>query len=467
MLLNDDTIVALATPDSSSAISVIRVSGEKSIDIIDNIFESIKPGKKLKNQSTHTIHLGFLVDMLSSHNNNSYVDQVLISIFRKPFSYTGENMVEISCHGSCYIRKNILKLLIKKGMRIANPGEFTIRSFMNKKLDLIQAEAVADLISSENKCNNDIFIEHIKGTFTKEIKYIKKKLLDLVTLLELQLNFSEEHFIIDDNTKFIRIINILTEKLKYLIESFALGNAIKKGIYVVIFGETNVGKSTFFNKIIKEERSIVSTIHGTTRDLIEGTIILNGILFRFVDTAGIRKTNNSIEIMGIEKTINELKKAQVILYIFNSSVKQSQQKKIVNDINFLRKKYPLTNIFVIANKSDISNFIDIYKISKYSFFFEISSKKTEEVNKVINVLSNIFVEKQKKYKIIVTQIRHYEILKNVLKEISYAKIVYEKKSEDLASFHLKKSLFFLDKITGEKQNEDVLKNIFSKFCIGK
>ncbi|WP_185871964.1 tRNA uridine-5-carboxymethylaminomethyl(34) synthesis GTPase MnmE [Blattabacterium cuenoti] len=466
-MLDDDTIVALATPPiGSSAISVIRISGKNSISIVENIFFSIKPRKKLQNQLTHTIHLGYIIE-----ENNDLLDQVLISIFKSPFSYTGENMIEISCHGSYYIQQKILQLLIRKGIRLARPGEFTFRAFLNKKIDLSQAEAISDLILSENKVYHDISLQHIKGKLSNLIKGLRIKLLNFASLLELELDFSEENMIFVNRKKFFSFLQKLEYTLKDLIESFSLGNAIKKGINVIIIGEPNVGKSTFFNQVIQEDRSIISHIEGTTRDCIEGEIILNGIIFHFFDTAGIRKTIDPIEMMGVEKTMNKIKESQVILYIFDF-LEIKKYKKIINDVQKIQKKYPLKDIFVIANKSDIShlhnhNFIENIKL-KVSYFFAISAKNHNDVQKILDFLSYLFIERLKKQKIVVTQSRHYEALKLSLKEVLLAYDALKKgSSEDLVSIYIKEALRYLGEITGEVTSEDILNNIFSKFCIGK
>ncbi|WP_185871393.1 tRNA uridine-5-carboxymethylaminomethyl(34) synthesis GTPase MnmE [Blattabacterium cuenoti] len=462
--LNDDTIVSLATPIGYSAISVIRISGKNSISIVENIFISIKPGKKLEKQSTHTIHLGYIVS-----ENNNFLDQVLVSIFKSPFSYTGENMIEISCHGSYYIQQQILQLLIRKGIRLSRPGEFTFRAFINKKIDLSQAEAIADLIRSENKVCHEISLHHIKGSLSDTIKNLRKKLLDFASLLELELDFSEEDVVFAKRSELFSFLQELEETLKKLIESFSLGNAIKKGIYVSIIGETNVGKSTFFNQVIQEDRSIVSHIEGTTRDYVEGEIILDGILFHFFDTAGIRKTKDPIEAMGMKKTMKKMEEAQVILYIFDSSNSKKEEKKIIMDIQNIHNEYPLKNIFVIANKSDISSVHNFeYFKSKFPHFFEISSKNFFEVKKVLNALSTFFLDKLKEKKIVITQYRHYEALKLSLKELLLARHAFNNGfSVDLISIYIKEVLRYLGVITGEITNEDILKNIFSKFCIGK
>ncbi|WP_185873600.1 tRNA uridine-5-carboxymethylaminomethyl(34) synthesis GTPase MnmE [Blattabacterium cuenoti] len=465
MLLDDDTIVALATPPMGySAISVIRISGYHSISTVENIFISVKNGKKLENQSTHTIHLGYIVD-----NNKDYLDQVLVSIFRSPYSYTGENMIEISCHGSYYIQKNILQLLIRKGIRLARPGEFTLRAFLNKKMDLSQAEAISDLISSDNQYFHQISFQQIKGNLTNTIKNLRKKLLDFASIIELKLDFSEEDVIFSKRSELIEFLKNLEKTLKYLIKSFSLGNAIKKGIYVVIIGETNVGKSTLFNSIIQENRSIISPIEGTTRDSIEGEVIWNGIHFHFIDTAGIRETKNPIEKMGVIKTMEKIQESSVILYLFEAFNKK-KQKKIIQEIKILHDKYPMKKIIAIANKSDISSFKDFDKLLKSmeTDFFKISAKHNQGIKKILDTLSKFFIDQLKDKNIIVTQYRHYEALKKALKEVLLAHDALNKKlPEDLVSIHIKESLRYLGEITGKITNEDILKNIFSQFCIGK
>ncbi|WP_185851331.1 tRNA uridine-5-carboxymethylaminomethyl(34) synthesis GTPase MnmE [Blattabacterium cuenoti] len=464
-LEDETTIVALATPVGSSALSVFRISGKNSISIVENIFISIKSGKKLENQSTHTIHLGYLIE-----DKNNFLDQVLISIFKSPFSYTGENMVEISCHGSSYLQERILQLLIHKGMRLARPGEFTFRAFLNKKVDLSQAEAIAELIFSENKAYHEISFQQIKGALTDTIKNLQKKLLDFVSLLELKLDFSEEDVIFTEKSELLLFLNELEKTLRDLMKSFSLGNAMKKGVYVVIIGDTNVGKSTLFNHIIQEDRSIVSHIKGTTRDSVEGEIILNGIRFHFVDTAGIRETKDPIEMMGVRKTMKKIQEAQVILYLFEASIKnRKKQKEILNEIQMILDKDSFKKIIAVANKSDQSSFQDFYNLkSKVSYFFEISAKKNQGIKKMLETLSNLFIEKLKEKNIIVTQSRHYEAIKQSLEEILLAhKVFLEKETEELVSIHIREALRHLGKITGEITNEDILKNIFSKFCIGK
>ncbi len=470
MLINDDTIASLATPTiGSGAISIIRISGKNSISIVEDVFISVKPGKKLDHQSTHTIHMGYLVEEVEKEiEEENFLDQVLISVFKTPFSYTGENMIEISCHGSYYIQQKILQLLIKKGIRLARPGEFTLRAFLNKKIDLSQAEAIADLISSENKVFHDISLQQIKGSLSNTIKHLRNKLLDFASILELELDFSEENLIFSDRFDFSLFFDELKKTLKDLIESFSLGNAIKRGIIVVIVGSPNVGKSTLFNSILKEERSIISDKEGTTRDCIEGEIIFNGILFKFMDTAGIRRSKDPIEIIGVKKTMKKIEESEVILYVFDFSSIKSQN-EIIDDIHSIYKKYPSKNIFIVANKSDISYLKNLKHLkSRFSHFFEVSAKNNHGIDEILRTLSHLFIKKLKDKNVIITQSRHYEALKLSLREICLAHDVINKGlSEDLISIHIKEALRHLGEITGETTNEDILKNIFSKFCIGK
>ncbi|WP_185868732.1 tRNA uridine-5-carboxymethylaminomethyl(34) synthesis GTPase MnmE [Blattabacterium cuenoti] len=476
MLKEDTTIIALATPFGTSAISVIRISGKDSISMISKHFHAMKMGKKLYKQSTHTIHLGYIQDdrdqydsFNHEHEHQSFLDQVLVSIFKAPFSYTGENMVEISCHGSEYIQQKIIQFLIRKGMRLAYPGEFTFRAFMNKKLDLSQAEAIFNLISSKNDLSHEISLQQIKGSIYEIIQNLKKQLLHVSSLLELELDFDEDHLVGRNKEDIDDVLNQLKTTLSNLVDSFSLGNAIIQGIGVVIIGETNVGKSTFFNQVIQEERSITSPIKGTTRDFIEGTRMLRGILFRFLDTAGIRKTEDEIEQMGIQKTLKQIETSTVILYILDSCMKKKQQKKIFFDVKNLQKEYPSKTIFVIANKSDISSFHDCYGIKDHvSYFFEISSKNPRDIQKIINTLEKFIIEQFNHYKVVVIQHRHYEAFRLSLKEIKEADDSFNKGiSEEIISIHLKRALQHLEKITGKITSEDILNNIFSQFCIGK
>ena len=310
-MIPQETIVALATPSGAGAIAIIRLSGKDAITIASEVFQSVS-GKDITKHKTHTIHLGHITD------NGKIYDQVLLSIFKGPNSYTGENVIEISCHGSTFIQQQIIQLLLRKGAKMAQAGEFTLRAFLNGKLDLSQAEAVADLIASDNEASHQIAMQQMRGGFSNEIAKLREELLNFASLIELELDFAEEDVEFADRTQFHELLERIEFVLKRLIDSFAVGNVIKNGIPVAIVGEPNVGKSTLLNALLNEERAIVSDIAGTTRDTIEDELVINGIGFRFIDTAGIRETKDVVESIGIQKTFEKIEQAQVVLYLFES-----------------------------------------------------------------------------------------------------------------------------------------------------
>ena len=338
-MIYNDSIVALATPSGAGAIAVIRISGENAISIGNSVFQSIK-GKDLTTQKSHTIHLGHIID------DSKTLDEVLVSIFKSPNSYTGENTVEISCHGSTYIQQQIIQLLLRKGCRMANAGEFTLRSFLNGKMDLSQAEAVADLISSDNEASHQIAMQQMRGGFSNEIAKLREELLNFASLIELELDFAEEDVEFADRTQFHELLSRIEFVLKRLIDSFAVGNVIKNGIPVAIVGEPNVGKSTLLNALLNEERAIVSHIAGTTRDTIEDELVIGGIGFRFIDTAGIRETKDIIEGLGIKKTFEKIEQAQVIIYLLDSSLQTADGSLQMNQIEIekIKNQFPLMTL---------------------------------------------------------------------------------------------------------------------------
>jgi tRNA modification GTPase len=458
MKINNDTISAISTPNGSGAISIIRISGSNSFSIIDKIFFFYKKKKKIKYKNYNNIHLGYI------SNKKNFLDQVMISIFRKPSSYTGEDMIEISCHGSIYIQQKIIQLLIKKGARQAYPGEFTFRSFINGKIDLSQAEAVSDLIASKSYLCNKLSLFQLQGNISNKIKKIKKKLINFASLIELELDFSEENIKLLNRKKFCIFLKKLKIDIKKLIKSFELGNAIKKGIRVVIIGQPNVGKSTLLNSILEKKRAIVSNISGTTRDSIESEINLKGINFRFIDTAGIRKTKNYIEKKSIKNTYFEINEAHIIFYVFDSLF--FNEKKIHHDIKNLKLQFPNKKIFIIANKCDLHTFS---KKKHLNFFLNISAKNGLGLKKLKKLLYNFFYKKlfQNKYEII-NNIRHFECFQKCLKSIiNIQKGLNKKIPFDILYIDVRNSLNLFSEITGEIINDKILKNIFSKFCIGK
>ena len=333
-MIKNDTIIALATPSGVGAISVIRLSGEKSIEIVAAFFNPIKKGKLLNNQKSHTIHLGHIV------NNETLLDEVLVSVFKNPKSYTGENVVEISCHGSSFIQQEIIQLFLKNGCRMADNGEFTMRAFLNGKMDLSQAEAVADVIASNSAASHQIAIQQMRGGITNTLKELRGQLLDFAALIELELDFSGEDVEFADRTKFKNLVTKITLVLKQLIDSFSFGNALKNGIPVAIIGEPNVGKSTLLNSLLNEEKAIVSDIAGTTRDAIEDEIIIDGVAFRFIDTAGIRETKDIIENIGIKKAYEKADNAQLILFLIDANKYNHSKNTFLSEIVRLSFRKP-------------------------------------------------------------------------------------------------------------------------------
>ncbi|WP_110504232.1 tRNA uridine-5-carboxymethylaminomethyl(34) synthesis GTPase MnmE [Candidatus Karelsulcia muelleri] len=456
MLKEKDTIVAIATPSGYGAIAVIRMSGKNSLKIINNIFVSISLKNKL---SENSLNLGFI------KIKKKIIDKVLILVFKKPKSYTGEDVVEISCHGSMYIQKKILSIIIDQGARLANPGEFTLRAFINGKIDLCQAESILDLVNSETLFSHELAINQMRGNISNIIKNLRKKIIDLLSLIELELDFSEENLFVLNKRELQKILDNIIKKINDLIKSFKIGNALKNGILVSIIGCTNVGKSTLFNKILKDERSIVSNIAGTTRNYIEENLIINGIKFRFIDTAGINnKTKDYIEKLGIKKTYKNIKKSDLILYVFDCL----NEEIIIKNLKSLQEKYPKKKIFILINKYDLIK--KKINLRNYKDIFHISAKYGYGIKNLLDEIT--FFSKKitslKENSIIITQTRHYENLKKAIFYLYKVKEDLEKSiSPEFLYISLQTALECLGQIIGEVTNEDILSNIFSKFCIGK
>ena len=462
-MIDKDNIIALATPAGSGAISIIRISGSKSIEITDSLFKS-KNGSKLIDKNSHTITLGQITD------GNRIIDQVLISLFIAPKSYTGENVVEISCHGSSYVQNEVIKLFIDNGCRAAKAGEFTLRAFLNGKIDLSQAEAVADLISSKSSASHKIALDQMRGGFKSDIKELRQQLLDFASLIELELDFSEEDVGFANLNELKKLIHKIKETISVLIDSFAAGNVIKNGIPIVIVGEPNTGKSTLLNAILNDERAIVSDIPGTTRDTVEDEIILNGINYRFIDTAGIRATKDKIESVGIKKTFEKVESSSIVLYMLDSSVTDSNK---INDskqiINKIIKDFPAKNLIIVANKIDIGDSKLIESHFKEFKHIYVSAKHSTNIDELKQQISScIDLNEINTNSSVVTNSRHYDLLckssveiQNVLKGID------DKISGDLLAIDIRQALQYLGELTGEVTNDEVLGNIFSKFCIGK
>lgn len=463
MILND-TVVALATAPGSGAIAVIRLSGPKAITICNTLFVSVVPGKEIKDQATHTIHLGHIKD------GDKTLDEVLVSIFKNPNSYTGENVVEISCHGSAYIQQEIIQLMLRNGCRMATPGEFTLRAFLNGKLDLSQAEAVADLIASDNEASHKIAMQQMRGGFSSEIAKLREELLNFASLIELELDFAEEDVEFADRTQFKKLVGRITEVLKRLIDSFAVGNVIKNGIPVAIVGEPNVGKSTLLNALLNEDRAIVSEIAGTTRDTVEDEIAIGGIGFRFIDTAGIRETKDVVESIGIQKTFEKIDQSQVVIYLFDSSSALAELERIQIEIEKIKNKHPLKPLIVLANKVDKLTQED-KKLLEYALdnVLLLSAKSGQGVDDLIaKLLDLINTGALRNDETIVTNTRHYDALLKALEEIQKVKYGLESGlSGDLMAIDIRQALYHFGEITGEITNDDLLGNIFANFCIGK
>ena len=479
----NDTIVALATPSGAGAIAVIRVSGPEAIEIVSGLFVA-KSKKILKDQPTHTLHLGNIVD------GERILDEVLVSVFKGTRSYTGENTIEISCHGSSYIQQEIIQLLIRKGCRSAEAGEFTLRAFLNGKMDLSQAEAVADLISSENAASHQIAMQQMRGGFSNEIQQLRQELLNFASLIELELDFAEEDVEFANRDQFRELVARIQKVLSRLIDSFAVGNVLKNGIPVAIVGEPNVGKSTLLNALLNEERAIVSEIAGTTRDTIEDEISIGGIGFRFIDTAGIRETQDVVEGMGIKKTFEKISQAQVVVYLVDSekwnlpagkagveseNLGQKGTSKIITEAEKIKNQFPLKPLLIVANKTDRISAEDLKKLSvtlsgvEGAHFLPISAKNNIGVDDLKSkLLAFVNTGELRNNNTIVTNSRHYNALLKALEEINRVQEgLNVNLSGDLLAIDIRQALYHFGEITGEVTNDELLGNIFANFCIGK
>jgi tRNA modification GTPase len=464
-MIHKDTIIALATPSGVGAISVIRLSGENAIHIVDANFTSVKKNKVLKNEKTHTIHLGHIM------KNGVVLDEVLVSVFKNPRSYTGENVVEISCHGSRFIQQEIIQLFLQKGCRMADNGEFTMRAFLNGKMDLSQAEAVADVIASNSAASHQMAIQQMRGGITNELKELRAQLLDFAALIELELDFSGEDVEFSDRTKFKELVAKISFVLKRLIDSFAFGKAMKNGIPVAIIGEPNVGKSTLLNTLLNEEKAIVSEIAGTTRDAIEDELIIEGVAFRFIDTAGIRETDDVVESIGIKKTYEKAENAQLIVFLLDSNKFVHASDVFLEEIDTIKKRFPNKRLLVIANKSDTVSCHDSALLqSEIADLILLSAKEKTGITALKDALTSLVnTGALSNNETIVTNSRHFEALNNALTAISSVQQGIDLEiSTDLFSIDIRECLRHLGNITGEYDvDKDILGHIFSNFCIGK
>ncbi len=468
--MNDNsTITAISTAHGMGAIAIIRLSGDNAIEISDKVFVSAS-GKKLSQQAPNTLHLGFIYD------EDVPVDEVIISLFKAPNSYTGEDLVEISCHGSLYIQQRILELLVSKGARTAGPGEFTLRAFLNGKMDLSQAEAVADLIASTSRSFHKVAMNQMRGGFTDEIKKLRERLLKFVSLIELELDFSEEDVEFADRNQLRKLVEEIEKLLGTLKNSFALGNAIKHGIPVAIVGKTNSGKSTLLNLLLKEDKAIVSEIEGTTRDFIEDTISIDGIHFRFIDTAGLRYTTDQVEKLGIERTYKKISQASIVMLMIDPATKTDE---IIRSVNDIEKQVKGTDkkFIVIINKIDLLKKQDLESLEKNILaildkedrVIPVSAKKGDNLPGLEKALKEIIhAENIEQHDVIVTNARHYEALKHSHEAILRVSDGLESQiSGDLLAQDIRETLHYLGEITGEITTDEILGNIFKNFCIGK
>ena len=452
----NETICALATA-TGGAIGIIRISGPKTLEILSDIFT-----KSLTKARPNTIHYGHIKD------NEDIIDEVLVSVFRTPHSYTGEESAEISCHGSQYILNKVLELLVKNGCRMANPGEFTMRAYLNGKMDLSQAEAVADIIASTNKATHQLAMSQLRGSVSNELSLLREQLLHLTSLMELELDFSDhEDLEFADRTELLQLTKKIDSHITRLAHSFETGQAIKQGIPVAIVGKTNVGKSTLLNRLLKDDRAIVSNVHGTTRDTIEDTIDIQGVTFRFIDTAGIRKTTDEVECIGIQRTYEAIKKARIVLWVIDDIPSPKDIQEIVEETND-------KHLVIIQNKEDKENSV---KIPLYTFhslhnytFLRVSAKYNQHIDELEKTIYEAAdIPTLTETDVIITNARHYDALVRARQSLSHVLDgMRSGLSGDLLSEDLRDVLSNLAEITGGQITpNEVLGNIFKHFCVGK
>ena len=460
----NDIICAISTAPGMGAIAVIRLSGDGSIAFTDAVFKS-PSDKRLADQSANTVHFGRI------YNENELLDEVMVAVFHAPHSFTGEESVEISCHGSVFIQQKIVELLLSKGARMAKPGEFTQRAFKNGKMDLSQAEAVADLISSYSKNTHRIALNQMRGGFATKLRDIRVKLLDFVSLIELELDFSEEDVEFANRGKLSELTIDIEKEISALVNSFQLGNAIKNGIPVAIIGETNVGKSTLLNLLLNEEKAIVSDIHGTTRDVIEDTVNIEGITFRFIDTAGIRETSDVVESLGIERTFQKINQASLVLWMIDLTSTVSQ---IEASASSIVPKLKDKKVMLLFNKSDK---LSAEELEEKKHLLQkliadrlyISAKSGQNIGELrTHLLKVAQIPQIGENDVVVTNLRHYEALTRALAAIRRVEKGLDLQiTSDFLSQDIRECMFYLGEITGQISTDEILGNIFSKFCIGK
>jgi tRNA modification GTPase len=455
-----DTIVALATPPGIGAIAVIRLSGAQAFEIANQCFYNIKNQQSLLTQKSHTLLFGKI------KSGEEVIDEVVLSLYKGPKSYTGEDTIEISCHGSPYIQEQIIKLCLSLGARMANPGEFTLRAFLNKKLDLTQAEAVADLIASDSLASHKLAMQQMRGGFSNDLKLLRQQLIDFAALIELELDFSEEDVEFANRAQFIALIEKIQQKLAPLIDSFKLGNVIKNGVPVAIAGKPNAGKSTLLNALLNEERAIVSEIAGTTRDTIEEVLNIEGIAYRFIDTAGLRETTDQIEQMGVERSYDKINNASILLYVADGALMKNTN-DLLSEITTAEKfKVPY---LLVLNKSDLTNAKVNEEATKQAQIISISAKNGIGIEQLKQAIANLLVNKSlNQYSEIVTNLRHYKGLSNAYNALSdVLNGIQNNLNTELVAFDVRSANQYLGELTGDITNDDILGSIFTRFCIGK
>lgn len=465
-MIDQSTICAIASSPGVGAIAIIRLSGDEAIEIADKVFHSPVENKMLANQKANTLHVGTISE------GPEIIDEVVASLFRAPHSFTGEDVVEITCHGSSYIQQRLLELLLKSGARMARPGEFTQRAFLNGKMDLSQAEAVADLIASSNAANHKMALKQMRGGFSNEIKKLRDQLLHFIAMVELELDFGEEDVEFADRKQLIELTEKIERLLNKLAGSFKLGNVLKNGVPVAIVGETNVGKSTLLNAILNEEKAIVSDIHGTTRDVIEDVVNIDGTAFRFFDTAGIRETIDQIETLGIERSYSKLEQAEIVLLVtdLSNSIDLIRQR-----VELIRERIQDQKLIIVGNKADlggnakIKEMLDAFILSDNEDLVFISAKQQQNLEALIELLKeNANLQQAEGTDVIVSNIRHYEALTNAHRAvIRVIDGLEDGISGDFLAQDIRECLHYLGEITGEISNDEVLGHIFKNFCIGK
>ncbi|MEA2042329.1 MAG: tRNA uridine-5-carboxymethylaminomethyl(34) synthesis GTPase MnmE [Bacteroidota bacterium] len=459
-MIDNNTICALATAPGNGAIAVIRVSGSDAFSVTEKIFFPVDKKKKLSEQEGNTIHFGTIKD------KNTIIDEVLVSVFKAPYSYTGEHSVEISCHGSLFIQKKILELLVKNGARQAGPGEYTQRAYLNGKLDLSQAEAVADLIASESAAAHKVAVQQLRGGFSTELSELREQLLNFISLIELELDFDEEDVEFADRQHLSQLIQSVYKHIKRLADSFELGNAVKHGIPVAIVGEPNVGKSTLLNAVLKEDKAIVSEIAGTTRDAVEDVISIEGILYRFIDTAGIRQTNDTIEKLGIKRTMEKMKRADLVLLLLDASNPRPEER--IAEIKSLITDQKLIIVFNKIDNTEVFTF-PAANVLEGIPHMTVSAKYKKNITELTQLLSNtVNLSKEQLEGTVVTNVRHLEALNKAKEACERVEQGLQMNIPgDLLSQDIHDIMDSIGSITGTFSADEVLGNIFKNFCIGK